>query len=127
MFGGLSTTNKLFGDTPQMANTSQRGRDDSHTGLKTITNSRQAAKILDVRDRSALHLQWADGRDVWIAGTDGGLYAYGVAAGGGTYLCRHVEIGTVSAMALGTTPDGGADQIDVDQDPPDEVLRRRDL
>lgn len=96
----------------------------THRGLKQILNSRQASKVLDVRDTATLFLSWSDGREVWISGSNGQCYAVGYGAGGGLYMARTIGVGEVSAMASGAAPGSdGADTVDVRRENvPDAVL-----
>jgi len=70
-------------------------------GLRQLLNSRQAPRVLDVSDQAAIHCDWESGRDIYVRGTDAGLYMVGYGSGGGLYMSRVVEIGTVSAVVAG--------------------------
>lgn len=91
--------------------------DATHRRLKRLTNRRQASKILDIRSGVALHIE-DHGRDVWVTGTDAGLYAIGYGAGGGLYMARTLPAGTVQAIA------DGADSVEVEQEPVPAALWR---
>jgi len=99
---------------------SRTDHDSTYRGLAQVTNSRQAAKILDVDATGTLHLSWPSGREWWITGSDEGLYVVGYARSGGLYLSRTLPIGTVQANAR------GAADVDVVHEPgdvPDAVYR----
>lgn len=80
--------------------------------LASITNNRQATRIMDVTGYTSLVLERSYGT-IWITNTERGLYAYGK-TGGGTYLSRFVERGTVSAHGINS-------EESVTRDPPQAV------
>lgn len=69
-----------------------------HRGLKNITNSRQASKILDVSSWKTLYLDLGK-TDWYVRGTNAGLWTVGIGPGGGVYMTRTLPIGTIERAA----------------------------
>lgn len=86
--------------------------------LRSVTNGRQARRIVDLGDRSALVLVYDDNRTMYVTNTDDGLYAVAYGAGGGLYLARIVEPGVVSMNASRDDV-----HVDVTRDPPGAINR----
>ncbi|MEA5387224.1 hypothetical protein VB779_09290 [Haloarculaceae archaeon H-GB11] len=70
--------------------------DECEHALASVTNRRQARKVMDVRNSAALLLTFPNGRRWYVTNTDAGLLLVGYAATGGLYMSRTVSPGVVS-------------------------------
>jgi len=95
----------------------EEGEQPVFAALATATNERQAGRILDVTQDATLYLTWPSGREVYVTGTDAGLYAVGFGRGGGLYLSRLVTPGRVRSLVR------SAAEVDVDRAPPEAIQR----
>lgn len=91
--------------------------------LAAVTNRRQARRIRDVNDDAALYARIHDQRDLWVVGTDGGLYVVRYGPGGGLSMARHQEPAQVRA-ALRTAEEDGTVDVVHDRDDQPEAVRR---
>lgn len=99
-----------------MSKTRSSSNSESFRVISSLTNDRQAAKILDIRNDSALVLRQHK-REHYIQGTEAGLYLVSYGRGGGLYMSRIVAPGQIRALA------NSADEIDVEQEPRKQAVR----
>lgn len=90
--------------------------------LANATNRRQARRIRSVRDPAALHAEYLQGRDLWVKGTDEGLYVVRYGPGGGLTVGDHRTPGQIALLL----EDSQEDSIEVvhDADDQPEAVRR---
>lgn len=91
--------------------------DKALSQLASITNQRQARRIMDLGEPAALKLTHTDGREQWVINSSEGLYAVGYY--NSLYMARVVSLGELRGMASGAT-----DVTVVHEDVPDAVYNR---
>ncbi|UWG46565.1 hypothetical protein HSRCO_0266 [Halanaeroarchaeum sp. HSR-CO] len=76
---------------------------DSSVPLSSLTTRTKAKKVLNADLAETLQATFETNREVYVRGTDAGLYVVGYGSGGGLYMARILAPDVVENMLSGAT------------------------